>query len=258
VFIGNGLDGTIQRVDPKTGKAQAPLRVSDDPGTLISEFELGGGSAWIRLDDEKLARVDLESGQVVATIQLKHSPNGIAWSEAGVWVSGNGNATRVDPANNKADEAIKTPSLAEDIAIEADTVWLPNSEDGTVERLTADFGQVNTQPLKVGTQPDPIEASDGIVWVADEDEEALRKVDAERGQVAGEPIPLGDFPFDIEVGPDGLFVLCNDSVVQVDRETGKVSARFPLEGDVDDIAVGLGFLWMADGNANTLTRVPLG
>jgi streptogramin lyase len=218
---------------------------------------MGGGSAWIRLDDDKLARVDLETGQVVAEIQLKHSPNGIAWSEAGVWVTGNGYATRIDPADNKAGDAIKTPALAEDISIESDTVWIPNSEDGSVERLTADLGQVNTQPLPVGTQPDPIEASNGVVWVADEEEEALRKVDAERGQVAGEPIALGDFPFDIEVGPDGLFVLCSDSVVQVDREGGKVAARFPLEGDVDDIAVGEGYLWMADGNANTLTRVPL-
>jgi hypothetical protein len=93
--------------------------------------------------------------------------------------------------------------------------------------------------------------------VADEDEEALRKVDAEQGRVVGEPIPLGDFPFDIEVGRDGLFVLCNDSVVQVDIASGRVTGRVPLEGDVDDIAVGEGFLWMADGNANTLTRVPL-
>jgi streptogramin lyase len=188
---------------------------------------------------------------------LRHSPNGIAWSEAGVWVSGNGNATRIDPADNKAGKAIKTPSLAEDIAIEADTVWLPNSEDGTVERLTADFGQVNTQPLAVGTQPDPIEAANGFVWVADEDDEALRKVDAERGEVVGDPIPLGDFPFDIEIGPEGVFVLCSDSVVRVDPQSGRVASRLPLEADADDMAVGEGYLWIADGNANTLTRVSL-
>ncbi len=258
VFIGNGLDGTIQRVDPKSGKAFAPLKVSDDPGTLISEFELGGGSAWIRLDDDKLARVELETGQVVAVVELEHSANGIAWSEDGLWVAGNGKATRIDPSTNRAGEPIKTPALSEDIAIEAGTVWLPSTNgDGYVERISADEGQVNTQPLTIGTQPDPVEAGGGFVWIGDEEEEALRKLDPRTGEVVGQPIALGDFPMDIEVAPEGVFVMCSDSIVRVDPGSGRVAGRLALENDVDDIAVGEGYLWIADGDAGTLTRVKL-
>lgn len=258
VFVGNGTAGTIQRVDPKTGKAFAPLPVAGS-GTLISEFELGGGSAWIRLDGERLARVDQETGQVVAKIGLDHSPNGIAWSEDGVWAAGHGKATRIDPSNNRAGRSIDTPALSEDIAIEAGTVWLPSTDDdGRVERISADEGQVNTQPLTVGTQPDPIEGGDGFVWIGDEQEEALRKLDARTGKVVGAPIPLGDFPHDVEVAPEGVFVLGSKSVVRVDRHSGKVASRLSLTSEVDDIAVGEGYLWLADGRAGTLTRVPLG
>jgi streptogramin lyase len=257
VFIGNGLDQTIQRVDPKTGKAFAPLKVTS-AGSLITDMEIGGGSVWVR-DEESVVRADAETGQVVARIDLDHSPNGIAWSEDGLWTAGNGRATKINPDTNKAAKAIETPALSEDIAIEAGTVWLPSTnDDGYVERISADEGQVNTQPLTIGTQPDPIGSGGGFVWIGDEQEETLRKVDARSGQVVGEPIALGAFPTDVEVAPEGVYVLSSaDAIVRVDPNSMKVTQRIPVAGDVSDIAVGEGFLWIAEGSSEALTRVPL-
>ena len=131
----------------------------------------------------------------VKAIPIDHAINDIAYTEQGIWTAGDGHATRIDPVTNKAGDPIETPALAEEIAIDAGTVWLPGTtDDGYVERIAADTGEVNTQPLEIGTQPDPVDAHGGFVWIGDEKEEVLRKVDAETGQVVGEPIDLGAFP----------------------------------------------------------------
>jgi streptogramin lyase len=257
VFIGNATEGTIQRVDAKTGKVFAPLPVAGS-GSLVSDLEIGGGSVWVR-DKESLVRADAETGQVVATIDLEHSPNGIAYSDVGVWTAGNGRATRIDPETNKAGEAIETPALSEDIAIENGTVWLPGTtDDGYVERIDAEEGQVNTQPLTIGTQPDPIDNYGGFVWIGDEKENTLRKVDSATSKVVGSPVQLGAFPTDVEASGEGIFVLSSaNQIVRVDPNSLKVTQRIPIAGDVADIAVGEGYLWIAEGASQTLSRVEL-
>ena len=259
VYVGNGVEQTIQRVDPKSGKAGDPLPVTG-AGSLITDMVIGGGSVWVR-DEHSVKRVDATSGRVVATIELEHSPNGIAWSEQGVWTAGNGQATRIDPRTNRAGEAIDTPALSEDIAIEAGIVWLPGNggdEDGYVERITADEGQVNTQPLTIGVQPGAVGSGGGFVFFADEQEEALRKVDARTGEIVGRSLPLGTFPSDVEVGPEGVFVLGSDAIVRVDPTTMKETERIPLTTEIDDMAVGEGYLWMAEaGTPGVLARVKL-
>ena len=82
----------------------------------------------------------------VQALPVGQTVNDIKYSEQGVWVAGGGRATRVDPRTNKVGDTIDTPALSEEIAIEGDTVWLPGTtDDGYVERITADTGQVNNQ-----------------------------------------------------------------------------------------------------------------
>lgn len=99
----------LLKVDPDTLEV---LSFTDEP-VFRATLEVGAGAAWLANGDEgTVVRVDPETG-AAETIDVGGSPNGIAATEDGVWVSvyddtQSGRVVRIDPRT--AEEVAPTPN----------------------------------------------------------------------------------------------------------------------------------------------------
>ena len=98
VWIANSGDGTVTRLDARTGKPIGePIRVGDDP----RELAFGAGSIWVaNNDDNTVSRIDAKTGRVTGQpIPVGREPLGVAFGAGSVWVAnhGDGTVTRIRP-----------------------------------------------------------------------------------------------------------------------------------------------------------------
>lgn len=98
VWVANSDDGTVSRIDARTGKrAGDPVRVGRGPiGAAVS-----AGSVWVaNQDDRTVTRIDPDDGRVVGDpIELGSTPRGITAGDDTVWVVGTNPSAllRVEP-----------------------------------------------------------------------------------------------------------------------------------------------------------------
>ena len=91
------------------------------------------------------------------------------------------------------------------ITVAEGTVWVANTDAGTVTRIDARTGEIVGQPIPVGGQPVSVAAGDGATWVADR-AGAVTRIDAESNGSAGEPIPVEGSPVSLAVGDGAVWV----------------------------------------------------
>jgi YVTN family beta-propeller protein len=129
---------------------------------------IGFGSVWVVGDaaDRRLWRVDLSSGRVLATIELRSIPRTVATGEGAVWVSAplDDRVLRVDPQTNRIVATIATGRGTSGVAAGAGSVWVTNMIDGTVSRIDPRTSSV-TDEIEVGGRPREVAVGAGGVWV---------------------------------------------------------------------------------------------
>jgi YVTN family beta-propeller protein len=116
----------VVRIDPETGKAEAPITVGDGPAGIVVGKD---GSVWVANSlDGTVTRIDPDTNTPAATVpNVGDGPSGVAVSAAGVWVS--------------------------------------NAFDGTLALISPRTDQV-TRRIPVGDRPQGVAVSNGNVLVA--------------------------------------------------------------------------------------------
>jgi hypothetical protein len=181
-----------------------------------------------------------------------HVPAGavdLALGAQGVWVSGFGAVSRIDPSTNQVVATVETPGTEDfsQIAVGWGAVWV-TADRGAVYRIDATTNRV-VATIEVGGTVQGIEAGGGYVWVTRPTEGTgeLVRVDPATNRVAGTPIEVGSGPATVVFGFGSLWVTNTSplSVVRVDPSSGKVTT-VEFTGSV---AVGYGALWAtSDGS----------
>ncbi len=96
-WIANSGDGTVTRLDRKTGEEIGTTKVGRDPRQLA----FGLGFVWVtNNDDNTVTRLDPATGRVVGSpIPVGGSPLGIAAGAGAIWVANHGDdsITRIGP-----------------------------------------------------------------------------------------------------------------------------------------------------------------
>jgi streptogramin lyase len=83
VWVADPKGRRVWLVEPRSGRA-TPIPVGGRP----VDVALGVGSAWVVMGGQgKLARVDVQTRRVVATIEIGANPTALAVGEDGVWVA---------------------------------------------------------------------------------------------------------------------------------------------------------------------------
>ena len=167
----------------------------------------GDGSVWVvGSAGGALARID-PATHAVQQIPVGSAPTAAAITGPDVWVanSGDGTVTRVSTVTNRAVDTIQVGNLPVAIAAGSGAVWVANEGDGTVDRIDPVTGDVTKEGIQVGGRPDGIVAGAGAVWVANGEDGTVQRIDPATGQ-AGGPVPVGAGPAGIAVTPGAVWV----------------------------------------------------
>ena len=236
VWVANAAGRSVARIDPATNTVAESIPVSVVPYVLA----LDGETLWVTsFNDDRVVRVDLKSGEVIANISVP-KPTGIAVGFDGVWVVEHRDDTiaRIDPNTNEVVKEIavgeRGPSdlcgkCIENVVVGDDAIWTSNNEGRSVSRIDPESNEVTATvdlPLRVWA----VAAGGGSIWASQFEEGpnggfgnmsewTVARIDQTTGEATSYPVPA----MSVSWGADALWAVVpgrrGDSVVrlEVDR-----------------------------------------
>jgi DNA-binding beta-propeller fold protein YncE len=142
-------DGLVTRIDPRSDRIVARIRVGRGPGTLT----VGAGSIWVAnfrglRPDFSVSRIDPRSNRVAATIRLHRLLAGITAADGYVWVMNpgrllrggldmsGGTLIRIDPRSDRViARRLPGSSRPAAIAFARGKLWIGSPGNGYVLRV---------------------------------------------------------------------------------------------------------------------------
>jgi virginiamycin B lyase len=216
LWVPNCGDSTVSRVDLKTGKIAATLKltIGNDEGGLAA----GAGSVWMMTDAKgTLARIDPATNAVVAEIYVAPGSFAVAFGEDAVWVTSSEKSvvTRVNAHTNVIEKTIPVGPKPRFLAVGAGAVWTINQGDGTISRIDV--------------------KTNAVVATID----------------AGIPGPGGE----IAVGEGSVWATSFEyPITRIDPSTNRVAQQFYGPGG-DSIRVGHGSVWLSNLRQGNVWRL---
>jgi YVTN family beta-propeller protein len=160
VWAGN-REGTISRIDPRTGKLVATI------DTFARRIAAGREGVWVvGLDSNTITGIDARTNEVTQTIHVgSNNLTGIAVGAGSIWAtSEEGLLWRIEPARRPLTQSIDVGSGTEYVAFGDGRVWTANYVDGTVSRIDPRTNAV-TAKVRVGAAQ-ALAAGAGSAWVS--------------------------------------------------------------------------------------------
>jgi YVTN family beta-propeller protein len=194
---------------------------------------------------------------VVQQIPVGSAPSAVAITGQDVWVtnSGDGTVSRVSAAAGRAVDTIQVGNLPVAIAAGTGGVWVANAGDDTVDRIDSATGAV-TRTVPVGARPDGIAAGPDAVWVANGEDGTVQRIDPATYQPDG-PVHVGSGPAGIAVTPHAVWVAnsLDLTVSKLDPASGTVTATIGVGDGPSGIVVAKDGIWVSDEFDTTLRRI---
>jgi serine/threonine-protein kinase len=137
VWASSASTGSIRRIDLRTARPEAPIRVGRGPAGVT----VGGGVVWVANSrSATVSRVDPSIRALIGDpISVDGRPGGV---DAGT-----------------------------------DVVWVANVTDGSLIRLDLESGAPVGDPIDVGPQPGAVSIGGGAVWVANNGDGTVNRVE---------------------------------------------------------------------------------
>lgn len=259
----------LYRIDPVAG--HVATQVAGGPGGNVAAWRLFGvtvveGFVWT-LDPSGVRKINPDTNKPIATIPLgpgtfdSRGGAGAVWAEK---IEGNRVVLyRIDPRTNgyrkiprvSLPQDVGGTSLPTSLAVEDAAVWLADLARETVLRVDPRSLSVEELPLPSGT--DQIVAGEGQLWVRDNGPEAsVSRLDPATGRVIRK-IPLAGGADGLAIGGGYVYVAdsTNDTVIQIDPVTNSAFATIRVGDGPRDLAWGEGFLWVVNLVSGTVSKV---
>jgi YVTN family beta-propeller protein len=257
VWITNGPKGTVHRLDPKSNTVVAAIAVGKRP---CSGLAAGFGSVWVPIcGDKTLARIDMKTNQVTATLPIppSQSEGGIAASPDAVWLvtDAKGVLSRIDPAGNKVAAEIAVPANSAGIVYGEGAVWITTPEKNLLTRVDPATNQV-TASIEVGPQPRFLTVGAGSVWTLNQGDGTVSRVDAKAAKLVthiqvGVPGTGGELAF----GEGHVWAtVFQIPLSEIDPATNQVVKQWFGTGG-DSVRVGHGSVWLSNLREQNVWRL---
>jgi DNA-binding SARP family transcriptional activator/DNA-binding beta-propeller fold protein YncE len=168
VWTANGREGTVTEINPQTNTIVQSIDLGGQDELVPDEAHavaIGAGSLWVAKGARQIVRIDLKSGQIVATVDVGAQPSDVAVSGGSVWTATSAERVlRIEPRTNRvvARAAIDFPVS---LAASPDAVWA-GTYPTTVWRINPTTTTV-TGTVRTGGAAAGIAISPTSVWVAD-------------------------------------------------------------------------------------------
>ena len=160
----------------------------------------------------KIARIDPETNEVIATVDVAPQTFFLAYGLDALWaVSSDGQSIeRIDPATNKVTGSAELGKQPGFLAAGEGGVWVQEQGDGTVARIDPATVTV-TGRTKVGDSLlyGDIDTGGGIVWLRTTDDQTFVAIDAETMEILARPGAAAGSGA-IRYTPDGIWTSAHD------------------------------------------------
>ncbi len=261
MWVSNKPKDSVSKLDPKSGTVTATVAVGKRP---CSGLATGFGSLWVpncgdATTAPSMSRVDLKTGEVVATIKtgVGNTEGAIATGAGSVWLltDAKGTLARFDPATNAVVAEIYLSPGSYGVAFGEDAVWVTSTENSTVTRVDPHTNLV-VETIAVGKAPRFITTGGGAVWTLNQGDGSVSRIDPKTNKVVATVevgVPGGGG--DISVGEGSVWVTAFDfPLSRIDLSTNTVVQQFHGKGG-DAVRVGLGSVWLSNLAASNVWRL---
>jgi ligand-binding sensor domain-containing protein len=247
------------------GSGLTPSVTIELTGEAAGALEVADGALWVtHFEDTTVSRVNPDTGDEVAVVEVGPNPGGMAPVGNSLWIehfTHDASLTAIDPTNGEILQEVSIGRPCCDIGLAGGDLWVLGPDDG-LQRLDGRSGRVLATtdiPIDPNVNANMV-ATDDALWLASEGDSMLR-VDPRSGRVThrvdiGRMLPYA-------VGPDGL-VWCGglEGVAAVDPRTGRIVKDLdPLDvSEVISMAVDERSIWLGirdgggDGQLVQLSR----
>jgi YVTN family beta-propeller protein len=266
LWVGDGFDNAVEKVDPGTGAIVAAITVGNGAFGVI---RAGERAVWIaNAGDNTVSKIDPGTNTVVATIDVGLLPEGIAVTPGAVWVANHHSesVSRIDPATNTVVDTILVgdPSLFAGgpafIGTAAGSVWVDVPNLDAVVRIDASTDQV-VATIPVKGPCGEVLGTASTVWVAGGGcSTGITRIDTATNAAIGDKVNAGGKTIGLTTGFESVWftTLLTGFLAQADPANGAILSQLKLgpKFSTFGVAGGFGSLWVADGNGSLLQIQP--
>jgi len=226
----------------------------------IPVFALGQGSGGgTSVAANSVAVIDPGANDVVASVPVGVLPASVVTGEGAVWVANVDDRTmsRIDPASRTVVGNSPLQATPTGLAVAHHSVWIANGLLGTVSRFDPSVNSVSATIPDVAPRADSgaVTYGDGRVWFAS-GIGTFARIDPARETVSGTGI-AGNSPSGIAVG-DGFVWIANEgdnTVSQINPRTLGVVKPISVNRQPHGVAAGDGSVWVTNEADGTVTRI---
>ena len=266
-----GLQRSEKHHAPARSKNNAGGRAVEVGKRPCSGLAAGFGSIWVPLCGDRpnvenpakpaLARVDMKSNQVLATIPAgpANSEGGLAAGSEAIWMvtDPKGTLSRIDPSSNKvtAEIAVAPGSVA--CVYAEGAVWVSSPERSVVTRVDPEKNVV-TDTIAVGPQPRFLTSGAGSIWTLNQGDGTVSRVDiSARKLVANIEVGVPGTGGELAFGEGHVWAtVFQIPLSEIDPKTNRVVKQWVGAGG-DSVRVGHGSVWLSNLREQNVWRIDL-
>ena len=265
VWVGNHLEGTVSRIDPKQDTVIATIEVDGEPTGMLFAFD----DVWtFGAATGLLHRIDPKTEKVVARVRLKGlggGINGLAADDSSVWVSeSSGLVYRIDPITDKVAGTVKVLkngcAPGGNLTFTAGAVWYACWDYPWLWKIDPATQRI-VEKFRVGGMVGSPAADEGMVWVPQMDTGWVLGIDPTTGEVKRR-VNVGTQVEQVRVAGKTMWARVSATeLAKVDLRQMKVVDSYelpdaPIPGG--GLTVGFGSVWVVNFGAGTVWRINTG
>jgi streptogramin lyase len=272
VWIHNGVEGIVARIDPQTNTVVATIPVDDGYG----QIGIGTDAVWVvsRASNFKstVSKIDPRSNKVVDVISLPPPNASLAVSPNAVWVGSylQNTVRRIDPQTDQIVATIALNNLPAYMSYGAGTVWTCNQGVNGLNRIDPQTNQVLIQMdigLADGLECGGVVAGDDAVWLtpyygADSQgndlapDHLVERVDPATNSVVGRITLPANLDRPIAADARNVWVFDHQKgLFRIDARTNEYLGMLAIP-NAAGVAVGAGSVWCATSDGAVMRVDP--
>jgi YVTN family beta-propeller protein len=217
---------------------------------------LTGSERPARIDANAVGVVDPGSGRITSQYRVGRGPSSLAVGAGSVWVanSRDGTIARITPGRREV-ATIDTGGEPAALAFGAGYLWVGDGRGRAVAQVDPGPNKV-VQRFDVGNDAYAVAVGYGAVWVSSAVDGTLARIDLREARVT-ERIAVGTRPTAVAAGAGSIWVASDvgSSVLRVDPRSRTVVARISTGNAPNSVAVGGGAVWVANRVDGTVSRI---
>jgi YVTN family beta-propeller protein len=257
VFVASESDGTLTRIDRRTGAVTNSGQYDASDG-LAGEGDERLWVASVGRQQVIVADVELPVVDVTERVRAPHVPlrgdiggTSLAVGGGSLWIAitkvgspGVVERWRLHPLSWEHTYPLKLSDFGRGIAFGYGAAWVAlGSETNDLLRVDAQSGRA--ERIRVGNYPGGPAIGFGSVWAVMFDDDTVWRMDPVTGG-AQRIVPVGDGPWSVAVGSGSVWVTneCDGTVSRIDPDTNTVVETIETGYQPRWLAVGGGFVWV--------------